>query len=238
MGNGFRRATTWPTDWTDYNDPAYSYGRIEEGDIIGPWLFNDAYNGLNLLRWGWIPSSGTNYSLYGAWSGDGETNTKESGLQQGAVWATAKSNAETAFGASGSARSDDNDTGAQASCATFVGGYYANISRMWGYLTLNTAGSSLSGNFAKDIDYYTEPRKYSVWHSHGDGLVEDIRDKFDTQSLAAGVTVPISDNHIGDKTFSYPTWPAQPPPTVTQGYLCSGVMIVRWDVTNGLVYTT
>jgi hypothetical protein len=37
--NGFRRAiTNWPSDWTDIDDPAFSYGKIEVGDIFGPWV--------------------------------------------------------------------------------------------------------------------------------------------------------------------------------------------------------
>jgi len=49
---GFRRVAgaNWPSDWTDYNDPAYSYGKIQTGDIIGPWLIVDLQNGLNALR--------------------------------------------------------------------------------------------------------------------------------------------------------------------------------------------
>lgn len=41
--DGFRRVagTTPPTDWTDYDDAAYSYGVVQDGDMIGPWLFKD-----------------------------------------------------------------------------------------------------------------------------------------------------------------------------------------------------
>lgn len=41
IASGFRRATTIPTDWTDYADAAFSYGTIQAGDIIGPWIFAD-----------------------------------------------------------------------------------------------------------------------------------------------------------------------------------------------------
>jgi hypothetical protein len=30
-----------PADWTDYGDAVYSYGKIEDGDLAGPWLFKD-----------------------------------------------------------------------------------------------------------------------------------------------------------------------------------------------------
>jgi hypothetical protein len=47
--NGFRRATTYPADWTDYNDPAYSYGQAKAGDIIGPWILEDLQRGIDVL---------------------------------------------------------------------------------------------------------------------------------------------------------------------------------------------
>jgi hypothetical protein len=30
-----------PADWTEYDDAAYSYGKIQDGDMAGPWLFKD-----------------------------------------------------------------------------------------------------------------------------------------------------------------------------------------------------
>jgi len=49
--SGFRRATTWPTDWTNMADPAYSFGQAQAGDIIGPWIFEDLQNGCSALQW-------------------------------------------------------------------------------------------------------------------------------------------------------------------------------------------
>lgn len=55
IASGFRRVTgsSWPADWTDYDDPAYSYGTIQAGDIIGPWLFVDLQRGLSALTHSW-----------------------------------------------------------------------------------------------------------------------------------------------------------------------------------------
>jgi len=47
---GWRRATEWPTDWTDLEDEAYSFGRMEAGDIIGPWIFVDLQTALDAMR--------------------------------------------------------------------------------------------------------------------------------------------------------------------------------------------
>ena len=48
---GFRRATEWPADWTNPADPAYSFGKITRGDIIGPWIFEDLQKAFDAMRW-------------------------------------------------------------------------------------------------------------------------------------------------------------------------------------------
>jgi hypothetical protein len=59
--SGFRRATTWPTDWTDYADAAYSYGPIQAGDIRGPWIFADLQKAFNAMRWTYISEFSAKY---------------------------------------------------------------------------------------------------------------------------------------------------------------------------------
>ncbi len=53
LTSGWRRVTgaNWPADWTDYADPAFSYGYCQSGDIIGPWLWDDLQDGYDALRW-------------------------------------------------------------------------------------------------------------------------------------------------------------------------------------------
>jgi len=50
---GFRRVAgeTWPSDWTDNADAAYSFGTIQAGDIIGPWLLVDLQRAFSALKW-------------------------------------------------------------------------------------------------------------------------------------------------------------------------------------------
>lgn len=48
--HGFRRCVTAPTDWTNYNDAAYSYGKVQRGDLIGPWIFKDLQDLLYAIR--------------------------------------------------------------------------------------------------------------------------------------------------------------------------------------------
>lgn len=55
--DGVRYATEWPTDWTDFEDPAFTYRaptsgtHQPKGAIIGPWVFYDWQRLLDVLRW-------------------------------------------------------------------------------------------------------------------------------------------------------------------------------------------
>jgi hypothetical protein len=40
-----------PQDWTDIGDPAFLYGDMQAGDVIGPWVFYWLQKGLNVLLW-------------------------------------------------------------------------------------------------------------------------------------------------------------------------------------------
>jgi len=56
--NGWRRCTTnWPSNWRDFDDPAYeytwSYGTpvsCTEGDILGPWVVDDIQRSFDALK--------------------------------------------------------------------------------------------------------------------------------------------------------------------------------------------
>jgi hypothetical protein len=43
---GFRRAT----EWNGVIDPTWKYGQMQEGDVIGPWIFEDLQKGFGALE--------------------------------------------------------------------------------------------------------------------------------------------------------------------------------------------
>lgn len=50
MPDGPRRARFGsPADWTDWEDPAYTFGPPEDGDVAGPWLYQDLQAALDAL---------------------------------------------------------------------------------------------------------------------------------------------------------------------------------------------
>lgn len=76
-----------PANWTDWNDPAYSYGPMQAADIIGAWIFYDIQEALNRMIWTWAGHFNTLYDAKdGEWAveeGEGENTRKNwSGTQE------------------------------------------------------------------------------------------------------------------------------------------------------------
>ena len=97
--SGFRRST----DGTNF-----SYGIMQEGDIIGDWIFDDLIKGFSALKWSARiinNCGGGAYSGTACWTADGEDNTKygESETPHShetlpPAWATAISIAKADYG--------------------------------------------------------------------------------------------------------------------------------------------
>ena len=49
--DGFSRATAWPTNWLNVNDAAFSQGFVQEGDILGPWIFLQLQQFMSEMFW-------------------------------------------------------------------------------------------------------------------------------------------------------------------------------------------
>jgi hypothetical protein len=48
--SGFRRVPEG-VEWNGDDDPVWSYGQMQAGDIIGPWIFEDLQKGFGALKW-------------------------------------------------------------------------------------------------------------------------------------------------------------------------------------------
>ncbi|GAH18405.1 unnamed protein product, partial [marine sediment metagenome] len=107
--NQFRRATTWPEDWTDWNDPAYSLGKIQlyspftTSDIMGPWIFADIQSALNKLIWTWGREGWTANGTNNYWTGVSDWGY---GTQEDPDWLEAKAQAESRYSIYGSAENE------------------------------------------------------------------------------------------------------------------------------------
>ena len=224
--SGFRRATTLPADWTDYNDAAFSYGLMQVGDIIGPWIFQDLQDGLNTLVWTDVKSP--------TWSREGENNEKD-GSDTGATWAATKTATETAYDG------DTSTSGAAPYAATegvfFNPNYGARMRRAYSYLT-----ASVPHHVERDVEFYNYAEELvgadsSDFNANGDTVAEDTWKLWLTDSPANAAVAVVSSSVLGSLTR--PVWCDQPNggSTARSYGITDERLIVRWDVTNGFVYT-
>jgi len=55
---------TQPATWTDYSATGWSYGKIVDKDLAGPWLFKDIQLALSALTRAFVPVSAARYKRY------------------------------------------------------------------------------------------------------------------------------------------------------------------------------
>jgi len=233
LPSGWRRVplgTAWPTDWTDYSDPSYSYGMAVDGDIKGPWILADLQAGLKQFRW--------MVASYSTFTANGEQTLAEGVAYYKASFALAKAAAEADFVESGSydgpvARADTWYHGDPPDNAN------AFMERSYGYQTWNSWGKG--GGLNKDVDFYTAADKYpdSDWDGNGDfpaGYTLNTRHLWHTEAGVGG-TSGITPVALGNHTVP-PNWPAADPGSC--GYIAGGshytFAVLRYDVAGGFEY--
>ena len=115
--DGFRRVAgeSWPTDWTDNDDPAYSYGIIQAGDIIGPWLWVDLQRAFSTFRMRTLASAFIGSSrYYSKTSSASDATYATAAAAQDAAWPAGWSAGAAAFAASASVQGSYNVQGDRA----------------------------------------------------------------------------------------------------------------------------
>lgn len=228
LPNGWRRATTWPTDWTDYDDPAFSYGRAQYGDILGPWLFADLQAGINQLVW--------MKGIYAGWSRQGETN---GGVVLSSAWPTvaeAKADAEAQWPWLYTKDGGPN-------CMAYVQKsfnptrYNAYAERAYSYGTWSSAPA-----VTKDIDFYAKVDlnlSNEEYDGNGDftvpvGTVQKWHTEAGTPAASGVTSAPFGGLGI-------PAWPVGSPDDdpyfFSRGYVASYPFLVfRFDIEGGFEY--
>jgi len=254
LASGFRRATTMPADWTNYSDPAFSYGYMQEGDIIGPWILADLQAGLNLLLWTQpLDPDGGNWG----WS-FGDLNFNE-GHGSGSTAAAARAAAEADF---------DGGTNRADSCAWPLGSEHAfpRAETGWGGGPTYNAwmireyeygffGTSFPGSTpACNVDWYVyadfDIYPYADWNSNGDwpaGYAMQTLHKWLSDSGLTGISNPSgpgllfkSSAHFG--SAAKPAWGALPAHYYGYGdpYIISGAVrfyaVAKWNVPGGFAH--
>jgi hypothetical protein len=201
--NGFRKATVWvpgTVDGTWENDVTFTYGVIEVGDIIGPWLFDDLIKAFRALlkrgracTWEW-QLSGTDNNIFGEY------------LYSGGTYAQAYGNRWFGGNSEISAYAPRFYTGGFESYDEFevLSGGYAATNSVENNAKVATP-TSLTGTcyyypFTAEATPGTFP--YNYWDDHDFGFVEDAWNLASTDAFSTGGTAYSSG--IGDRTEDPP----------------------------------
>lgn len=214
-----------PGDWTDYDDAAYVYGWIQQGDVIGPWIFADLQAACNALIWtlydtsDWVSSASPGESYTGV--GGPYTN-----------WSDARDEAETDWHSNGAS------SGGSPYAYALVSGsgpYTAQIQRRAGVQTW-AVPTAMEDRY-KNLAYYLKPSAYGTFDANGETLTEGAWTLWREESSITGET-DVSSAAFGSSLVStMPNWSA-PVDGGQRGYLVTdpSVVIVKWNVTDGFDY--
>ena len=229
IGSGFRRATTLPTcDWETYGAWNQSYGIIQAGDIIGPWLFKNMQAIFTALT---ITRHAVDYTIHqDAYWGD-------SGIQ--ANWAAATAAAEADWAAYTPSSTKPN---AYTKGYDNAGAFRAIMERSTHALT-----ADLSDRHNRSVKWYamltdlgaigagTSTFDAQGETADGGAFVKDTWTRLATEShpIADGTTITYA-NTLGKAavTVLVPNWVAEPSTSSWDvlGWILSSLQVtVEWD---------
>ena len=218
----WRRYTTHPDD-----GGVVAYGKMEVGDIIGPWIFEDLQKILNVLVWAMRTQSTTGivyYYGYGSSTPPDETTP--------ASWAAARAAAEAAYAVSGVVSS-----GAYSQGSLSGGGVYE--ARLY-HRELNVQGLLVWNDVVRDADWYVKTLALGTFDDYGDVVLEDVYSIYSQDEPATDATTIVSGTKLGDATVLPNTpWcdtPTAGNPTSRGWYDDAFRVVVRWNRVGGFTY--
>lgn len=230
--NGFRRST---------DGSSFSYGQMQSGDIIGPWIFDDLQKGFGALKWvagslGWTPVSSGNSGAsiqVGQFPVWGNVSP---------YWNDLKDDTESAWPGGGSSGSPAAYTeGSLWHDVNGDGSLYLDA----GMLRRQATPTCSAATIPHIVVLYMRGEKLFDWawddpivySDHGDGITESesfyIQEASDeeTGALWTGET-------IGQSNSNLPSWCDQPPYLPNQlrysflGYVSYGLVLIQYTFTN------
>ena len=225
----FRRATTIPTDWTNWTDAAYSYGQMQAGDIIGPWIFKDLQEAFRRLIWSF---GSCNFSGL-------QTDNRQRGQGNDADWATAKSEAEDNTYITSIVHEPTAYTYASA-YEDYGTRYTAAFRAIWN----KGIASGIWTGKVHSIDFYIMPVKLTAahpWDAYGLGLTQDVLNLFESHLLSSSATetsAAIGHNNWAGQGYTWCACPVLGGGDTKRGWRTGAAgVVLRWDVTGGFDYT-
>lgn len=215
--NGFRRAVTnWPQNWQSFDDPAYTYGFADRGDIRGPWVKDDLQRAVSCmkysLRWAedppavhWSCSNGVMYQ--------GSSHRSTNGYDA-AISSDKSSYIDY---------TDEWNDGRTPEASGYVSHDFGNTFYVFGYTYKNKLTLTVPPHTVRVFFYVyatapgTNTEHYS-FNANGSGLLENQWKHIDTVYLPnLNTETNIYSDYIGNNSY-----PEIPPPPGTNEWHESG----------------
>lgn len=204
--NGFRRAT----EWDGVNDPTWSYGNAQAGDIIGPWIFADLQKGFSALHWTLVAPTSENNQYKGddfnmaaeTWHTTVAAAKAEALAYYNGVTPASHQNAPEAY------------TTLAAATIDGVVKYKAAMMRLR-RVGIFDWSSDARNSLCSEIDAYLRGVEMGTFDNQGDGITESFA-LVKTVAFSPGCSVDL----FGTWT-PVPNWPSTPPAGESrmQGYV-------------------
>lgn len=233
-------------------DTITAYGAIQVGDYIGPWIWNEIRNCLNLMIW--------TFGQQPWYVNNGDQSYRRGYAQVTGTWAAT----QTAVEADWDGNANNGNSYSTTNPYVWDWNIYIRSQMLYngagiyqGYLEIKNGYArtgSLSTAFAKSVDFYaldvplvsqdTPPVVVSTFDANGYPALSDAWSNWQTNNELAAVTASVTGNFF-DWTVK-PLWDPGGPPTTSANYrrgvninngdYTSSAYIVRWDVAGGFSY--
>lgn len=216
---GFRRCTTMPQTPNSFTDPAFTYGKVQQGDIVGPWTIQDCAILLSDLTWF--------YRDLVEWTDDPEWEINRILCYGNDVNLDVAKAQCIAMYPEGSSFNNLFATYPSAANETWFssGAYHVTSNRRRKYLIRTSAEST---DIIKDIDLYVFAKTSSTFADFNDPVRNNAYSRWD-QLQGNVVNYPLSSKALGEFSATHPG-----PPWNAGWYADSAAMVVKLDRVGGL----
>lgn len=213
--NGFRRVpctNAWPSAWTNMNDPAYLYGTIQAGDIVGPWNVDDIQRCFDVMTQRVSEASWRNVGYPTETNRYIESNNTYTNYADAVAALTADWGSDSLVSLSLEPRAY-----AYASYSVTLGQYQLTAYRIFSTAAIQAEGVGVD----RTITYYSRVGDVSVssttrtniftFDSNGDDVQYQTWHAWSvTNAAPTSAAQWVYSDYLGDQSLPLPTLPTQP----------------------------
>ena len=212
-------------DWAPPADPVWlTPGLMREGDIIGPWIFEDLQKGFGTLRW--TPANGT-------WTNQGENNFRSVTSAEYFIWNQAKAHAESLWDAAGNAPNDRPGPARYSWTSYPIVWHTTGLHSEYAYPKVLLSAHAVPRAVESWLQGSKVPDINGEFDAQGDGLTEELAllDALEATASAIDFTYPTRVGQIPANGV-YPTWMDAPSESWAKGYVGLHQLLLKWSFTN------